>query len=133
MNTWIIPALICLFLWGFFPKISTNYLSPESALIYELSGALIFYLILFLLYGFKIDFHIKGSAFALLTGITGFAGAYFYLIAAQKGNISQIVVLTSLYPVFTVLLSLIFLKEDIGLRQGIGILMSVCALYLISK
>ncbi len=64
MKTWILPAsvtLICWGLWGFIPKITTRYISPMSAMIYETIGALIVGGIVLVLVDSRPDVHIRVS------------------------------------------------------------------------
>ncbi len=100
MADWLKFALLALVmwgLWGFFPKLATNYLEPKSALIYEVIGAIIVGILTLFLVGFKPEFHTRGIAFAVLTGIGGSLGALFFLYAINKCKTSGIVHLTALY------------------------------------
>ena len=43
MSEWLVPAMVVFFLfglWGFFPKLSTLYIHPKSALVYKVLGGL---------------------------------------------------------------------------------------------
>jgi len=120
--------------WGFFPKLTTSYIKPPSALIYETVGVLIVSatVLLFLLKG-RPEFHSKGTTFAILTGMAGITGAFFFLSSLSSGGKTSVVVtLTALYPLITILLSVLFLHETVTITQGIGILMALIAILLIS-
>ena len=44
MENWFAAAILSLIIygfWGFFPKIAVSYINPQSALIFEVAGALI--------------------------------------------------------------------------------------------
>ncbi|RMF84302.1 MAG: hypothetical protein D6736_19570 [Nitrospinota bacterium] len=44
MDNWVassLLALVCFGLWGFFPKLATHYLTPQSAIIYEIAGVML--------------------------------------------------------------------------------------------
>ena len=48
MNNWLVPTFGAFFLWGiwsFIPKIITQYISPKSAILFEVLGGVIIALI----------------------------------------------------------------------------------------
>ena len=81
---------------------------------------------------FQVQFNIPGFSISLAIGILGFFGAFMYLVAVSRGPLTLVAPVTALYPMFAILLGLIFLGEAITLRQGFGIGLSVVAIYLIS-
>jgi transporter family protein len=112
MSSWLSAALAALMffgLWGFFTKLAVNHINSKSAT------------------------DSKGFSFAILTGLTYGVGCLFYFIAASKGKIMTVVTLTSLYPVITILLSYLLLKEDVNVRQCIGIMLAFVAIVLMSN
>ncbi len=133
MTHWLPAAILSLLsfgLWGLFSKLSLNYIDSRSALIFQTAGVLLIGLLVFGASNFKVAMHGKGLLFALLTGIAYSLGCYLYLIAADKGKISTVVTLTALYPLITLLLSFVFLQEAINLKQGLGIIFALIAIYL---
>ena len=63
----------------------------------------------------------------LLAGLGDVSGNVFFIIASREGALAIAAVLTSLYPVGTILLARIFLKERIALSQNIGIVLAIAA------
>lgn len=65
-----------------------------------------------------------------LAGLGDVTGNVFFLIATREGAMAIAAVLTSLYPVGTILLARIVLKERIAASQTIGIVLAIgaCAL-----
>jgi drug/metabolite transporter (DMT)-like permease len=63
----------------------------------------------------------------LLAGLGDVTGNVFFIIASREGALAIAAVLTSLYPVGTILLARIFLKERIALSQNVGIVLAVAA------
>ena len=63
----------------------------------------------------------------VLAGIGEVSGNVFFIIASREGALAIAAVLTSLYPVGTILLARIFLKERIALSQNIGIALAIAA------
>ncbi|MBN1755666.1 EamA family transporter [bacterium] len=135
MSNWFIYTLVVLFmwgLWGFFPKLATNYLDPRSAMVFGAMGSLVIALGVASTIGFKVQVHPKGILFAVLTGVCGSLGALFFLIAVSKSKATLVVTSTSLYPLITILLAFIFLNETITLKQGLGMFFALIALLLFS-
>jgi len=133
MDNWLLPAMVALLiygLWGFFPKLAVTYMQPTSALIYEIAGAMLVGLISLFLVGFEPETHPKGILFAVLTGIAGMLGTLFYFAAASRGKISVVVSMTALYPLITILLAAIFLREPITLKQIFGMIFAMIAILL---
>lgn len=132
---WLTPALISLFsfgLWGFFSKLAIQYIDAKSALAYQALGVTFIGIItLYFLQG-KPTVDVRGIGFGLLTGLAYGVGCLFYFIAADKGKVTTVVTLTALYPIITIFLAFLFLHEGIQLKQGIGILMALIAIYLLS-
>lgn len=135
MDTWLIATFLALIIygfWGFFPKIAVTYISPQSALIYEVAGATLIGLLTLYLVGFRPDTHPKGVLFAVLTGVAGMLGTLFYFFAASKGKISVVVSMTALYPLITILLAAVFLREPVTIKQIFGMFFALLAIVLLA-
>ncbi len=135
MKPWLLNALaslICWGLWAFFPKLSLEKIGPSSSVFFEACGVMATSVIVVLLLGPGIEFNFEGALFAILTGIFGTIGLYFFFSAIKTGPISVISCLTALYPVVTVALAVIVLHERLGARQIFGVLLALLAAGLLS-
>jgi len=135
MDNWLAATFISLIIygfWGFFPKLAVSHISPKSALIYEVAGAALVGLLTLALVGFRPDTHPRGVLFAVLTGVAGMLGTLFYFAAAKSGKITVVVSITALYPLITILLASIFLKEPITAKQLAGMVLALIAIVLLS-
>ncbi len=75
----------------------------------------------------------RGVFWAFLTGILGGLGNLAFFEALVKGGKASIVApVTALFPMVTVLLAMIFLKERLGRVQWIGLVLAFVAIYLLS-
>lgn len=136
MSQWLPSALLALFsfgLWGLFSKLAIAHIDSKSALIFQTAGVLLVGLITLTMLDFKPATDMKGLSFGLLTGIAYGVGCLFYLIAADKGKIITVVTLTALYPLVTIVLSYFLLRETISIKQFIGVLFALAAIYLMSQ
>lgn len=135
MESWLAPACVSLIiygLWGFFPKLAVTYINPVSALIYQVAGAMLVGLATLFWVGFQPETHPKGILFAVLTGVSGVLGTLFFFAAASRGKISVVVSMTALYPIITILLAAVFLREPVTAKQILGMLCAVAAIVLLT-
>ena len=133
MDNWLTTAFIAfaLFgLWGFFPKLAVSYINPASAIIYEVAGTVAVGLLAMKIVGFRPEVHPKGILYAVLTGVTGMLGTLFLFYSVKNGKVSVVVSLTALYPLITILLATIFLREPISPKQIMAMFLALIALYL---
>lgn len=136
MSSWLMLSLVALGLWGLWgvlTKVATQQVGPEGAYILGMAGYLPVLAILLYETGGKIPWQPWGWAAAVAAGMcTGF-GLYFFFRALHGGAASVVVPLTALYPVVTVALSWLFLRESLSLRQMIGLVLAVAAVWLLSE
>lgn len=135
MRPWLLPTLLTLLAWGFWaflPKLAAKYIDPQSSIVYQVLGGILVGLVVLISLKFQVQFNFPGASLSLAIGILGFFGAFMYLVAVSRGPLSLVAPVTALYPMFAILLALIFLGETITLKQGAGIGLSLVAIYLIS-
>jgi len=74
-----------------------------------------------------------GVLWAFFTGILGGVGNLAFFQALVKGgNASVVAPVTALFPMVTVVLALLFLKERLGRVQWVGLGLAFVAIYLLS-
>ena len=135
MREWVIPSLgvfVAWGFWGFLPKLTVRYLPPRDAVIYEILGGVLLAVILMVIYGPRLQTDWRGVALSAVTGLVGFVGALLYLRAVVNGPVSLVTTISALYPVLVIAMAYFFLGETINLRQGIGDVMAMTAIYLIA-
>ena len=135
MGNWLTPALFSLFsfgLWGLFTKLSVVHIDSKSALVYQTAGVLLVGLFTLSMMNFKPAADMKGFTYSILTGIAYGVGCLFYFVAASKGKIITVVTLTALYPLVTIVLAYLLLKEAVSLKQCSGIFLAFVAILLMS-
>ena len=132
---WFWFAVITLVAWGIvglLQKLSTNYISAESSLIWLVVG---FLLLEPLFYPGRAVLHYSGwnLTWALLSGVLNALGAWALFAAMKSGGKASIISpLTALYPLVVVLLVPFILHESITLLQSAGVLCALTAVVLLS-
>ncbi|MCE5335385.1 MAG: EamA family transporter [Desulfobacteraceae bacterium] len=136
MKEWAVYSFLALFiwgLWGFFPKMAISCLEPKCAFFFQVVGGIGTGLLAVLF--MKPDVfaaNLKGIVPALLTGAAGSLGGICFLYALRGGKVSVIAPLTALYPVISVALAVLFLKEKVSPVQCAGVALAVVSVILIS-
>lgn len=123
-------------LWAFFSKIATKYNHPVVITFFiYLIGPLFSIWLVFLIQkkNIAINWNFKGLLFIIFVIITGIFASIFYNTALTKGSVSIVTTLTSLYPIVTIILSLIFLNEQITITQIIGFVLVFSGAILLNK
>jgi transporter family protein len=132
---WCWPATLVLLTWGtvgLLQKLSTNYLSAESALIWLVAG---YVLLLPWLYSSRsiFTYSTRSLVFTLVSALLNTLGALALLAAMKNGGKASIVVpLTALYPLVVVVAAPVVLRESISLLQGLGVVCALVSVVLLS-
>jgi transporter family protein len=136
--SWILNSIIALVLyslWAFFPKLAQKFLSdPFMVLVWQGIGTIAVALLGLPFYINKIkwEFSFPGITFAVLTGLTGMAGSFFFFQALAKGKTGVVTMITALYPILVMVYALVFLQESLSLKQYIGMAVAMAGVFLLS-
>lgn len=120
-------------LWGLFTKLSVNVVDSRTAFVYQALGVILAAIISIFYYHSKLQISGIGLIYSLLIGITYSLGCLYYFEAASKGSISTVVTITALYPLVTILLSVLLLKESLNIRQILGIVFALISMLFFTK
>ncbi len=131
-------ALLCIIviilwgLWAFLFKLGADEIGIKKAIFYAyLAGIIFSFAIISYLFPKKLEIN-KGVLLIILATVVGFSGTIIWYFILQKYKASIIVSFTALYPVVTVLLSILILKEKLSLPNAIGIILAIIAGILLS-
>ena len=137
MSRWLTLSLITIAVfgvWGFVSTVIAKEVAPLTAQVLCTIGLLPVALIL----GFSQNLR-KGTNFgagiaiATLTGVLGGSGNVALYKALQMGGEGSVVVpFTGMYPLVTVILARVLLKERLNRIQTLGIVLALIAIYLFS-
>jgi transporter family protein len=135
MKPWLIYSfltLACWGLWGVFSKLASNSSRPRQTLLFQAVGVIAFALFVLALEQFQIQRTAAGFWWSFAAGFINFVGFLFFFAAIQKGKVSTVISLSSLYPVITIALSVLLLHEKITRREGLGIACAIGACWLLA-
>lgn len=135
LSAWFWPAALVLLTWGIvglLQKLSTNYISAESALVWLVAGYWV--LMPWLNPGRALFLYSTRSlVLTLLSAALNTVGGWALLAAMRHGGKASIVVpFTALYPLVVVLVAPVVLHESISLLQGTGVVCALIAVVLLS-
>jgi len=135
MPPWFWFTVITLVSWGIvglLQKLSTNYISAESSLIWLVVG---FMVLEPFFYPGAAVFHYSGwnIFWALASGALNALGAWALFIAMKSGGKASIVApVTALYPLVVIAMVPIILHESISRLQIAGVISALIAVVLLS-
>jgi uncharacterized membrane protein len=135
MPAWLLWTLIALVSWGVWAVLSKavgNAVSPEQSQALSTLGILPLLLSLALSRRAPLrGISRRGLFWALLGGAVTCLGNVAYYGALTLGEkVATVVSLTALYPMVTVLLAALLLRERLNRVQGVGLVLSLAALWL---
>lgn len=81
---------------------------------------------------FRLSTNRSGAACGILCGLFSGLGMLAFYAAMQRGKASIIGPVTALFPLLTILLALVFLKERVNRVQAAGIVLAICAIAVLS-
>lgn len=132
---WIFPALSALLLWGvgiFLPKLVVARMGAASLIVYHTAVFFITASIALVVSGNGLAYEPVSTVMAVLLGLAGTVGQFSFILALRQGPTGPVVVITSLYPLVSVLLALMFLEDELSRQQWAGVAAGILALPLLA-
>jgi transporter family protein len=133
--SWLVFSIITLLLWGiwgFFAKLATSFFSWKEYIIVSGCASALIILLVYLIWRPSINIKNQGGFYSILSGIFGTLPVIFFYKALENGKASIVIPLTALYPLVTILLSFLILKEKLTFIQELGILFALLSIILIA-
>ena len=131
--SWFLYALVttlCWGTWGAFVEIPEKAGFPSTLGFIVWSISMVpFMLIALAKSGWKLEHGWKSVRDGMFVGLTGAGGNLLLFEALRTGPAYIVFPIISLYPVWTILFSLVFLKEKATRRQWVGIGLAVAAIF----
>jgi transporter family protein len=132
---WLWYALLCIFwwgLWGFLSKIGSVAASPLQMQILFTLGMLPVALGMLVQMRWKLERNRGGVIYGLLSGVATGLGTLGYYAALREQNASVVTPLTGVFPVLTVMLAFVVLRERLNKVQVGGMLLALASIVILS-
>ncbi len=135
VKPWFVYTLLTVVtwgLWGVFSKLAAGYTKPRQSILFQTVGVLAFAVVVLVLERFHVAWTAPGFTWSALGGFFAFIGFLTFFAALVDGKASTVVVMSALYPLVTILVSIAFLHEKLTGRQSIGIVLALVASALLA-
>lgn len=138
MNQGVVLGAMALLLvwgaWGLIAKFALRELDMQAVVWNQLASfTLIPIYFLFFREMLPIRFVWTGIGWALMAGLLGGGGTLILYTLLRSAPASVIIPISAIYPVITVLLSVLFLGEKLTWQQVVGLVFAVAAIWLLSS
>lgn len=121
--------------WGvgsIFYKLANNTIHPVMVSAITTATYLIITPIAFYFFNFNKTVTAGGVLYIAFGAFLMGTGSLAYYFALSKGNAGEITTITALYPVLTLIISCLFLGEEMTVRKTIGIVLACASFYFLS-
>jgi bacterial/archaeal transporter family protein len=133
---WFWYCILCVLLWGPYTmvsKLGSREIPAATMQFLFTLGSLPVALLLLATRRFKLEKDAKGITHATVTGIlSGIGGMGLFAAYGSGGNTSVVTTASSLYPMVTVVLAVLILRERLTWTQVLGLVFATAAFVLFS-
>lgn len=132
---WLLHAMACILwwgVWGFLAKLGSDFATPLQLQILFTFGMVPIAVLALLQVRFKLAAKRRGAFYGVLCGLFSGLGLLAYYASMQRGKASIVGPVTALFPLLTILLAFVFLKEKVNRVQAIGMILALCAITILS-
>jgi uncharacterized membrane protein len=137
--SWITAAILSLLLfgvWGVIVKYSASRIDAVSFTLFNSVGAIVLIILVFGYSWFSksnLSFTNEGIYFALIAGAVSIFAVILEAVALKTGNITIVGPLMAVGVAMVLTLAGVFIfKETLTMRTGIGLMLALVAIYLLS-
>lgn len=133
---WVLYALLCIFwwgVWGFLAKLGSDLMAPLQLQVLFTMGMIPVALIVLVRAGMKIQTDKLGAIYGILNGVLTGLGLLAYYSAMGRQKAAIVGPVTSLFPLITIALAFLFLRERVNRVQAAGIVLALIAAVIFSK
>jgi uncharacterized membrane protein len=133
---WLLYALITTIFWGIWGAFieipeKSGFPATLGYIMWSLSMVPCSIIALIII-EWKLDFDLRSVALGIPIGLLGAGGQLLLFQALREGPAYLVFPFISLFPIFTIFLSFIFLKEKASRKQWIGIVIALIAIFFLS-
>jgi len=133
---WFWYSMACVLCWGgwaLFSKLGSREIPPETMQFLFTFGTIPVCIALLAARRFKLEKSPKGISYGVLNGVlSGIGGLALFAAYHTNGNTSLITSATALYPMVTVVLAVVLLRERFRFIQAVGLVFAAVAIVIFS-
>jgi bacterial/archaeal transporter family protein len=135
LPAWALYALLCIIswgLWGFLAKIGSESATALQLQVLFTLGMLPVAVCILAGMHWKLDRDFTGASYGILSGVTTGLGILGYYGALHEQTASVVTPVTGLFPLLTIVLAFVFLRERLNRVQACGIGLALVAIVILS-
>jgi transporter family protein len=133
---WFWYSILCVLCWGgwaLFSKLGSREIPPQTMQFLFTIGTVPVGIALLVARKFRMERSPRGITYALLNGIlAGVGGLTLFAAYHTDSNTALVTVVTALYPMITVVLAVLLLREQFRLVQVLGLMFAMAAIVIFS-
>jgi uncharacterized membrane protein len=132
---WLWYAILCIFwwgLWGFLSKVGSATANPLQLQVLFTLGMLPVALGMLVQMRWKLDRNAGGATYGILSGVATGLGTLGYYAALREQNASVVTPITGLFPLLTIVLAFIVLRERLNKVQLGGMVLALASIVVLS-
>jgi uncharacterized membrane protein len=127
---------LCIFwwgIWGVLAKLASARLSVKQMQVLFTLGMLPLAAAALISMRGKLERDLRGAAYGVLNGVFTGLGLLAYDAAMSKGKASIVGPLTAMFPLVTVALAAVVLRERVNRIQAAGVVLALAAIFLLAS
>jgi transporter family protein len=137
MKLWIVYALLTTGfwgLWGFFGKMATRTVTSQTLLLLASLGCIAALLLCIGIYvkSSSVSLNNPDHLYGFLSGFALIIGLLFFYRALAHGEATRVVIITATYPLVTLILAYLFLKEPVTFQKALGVILALSGIFFLS-
>jgi len=126
-------AILAWAAWVFSAKFGSDQLPPNTEQFVAAFGFLVLGMVVFASMRFRVERNGKGPAYGIICGVLLAGGAVASFAAYRTGASTPVITtLIAMYPMVTVALAVVILRERLNRLQTLGVLFAIAALVIFS-
>jgi bacterial/archaeal transporter family protein len=133
---WFWYSMACVLCWGgwaLLSKLGSREIPPETMQFLFTIGTIPVCLALLMARHFKLEKSARGITYGVLNGVlSGVGGLALFAAYHTNSNTSLVTAATALYPMVTVVLAVLILRERFRFVQAIGLVFAAIAIVIFS-
>jgi transporter family protein len=136
LDSWLPYAMLTLIgwgLWGVVQKPLTDRIDVWSVAFLQFATTLTWGLSLALVRRQSLDPRQTGTKFAAAAGFGAYFGSLAFLLAVDRGSAAIVVPMTAMYPLVTIILGVVVLKERLTMAHKVGVVLALAAIFFLSR